>query len=126
MEISDTAANRSEKTLPLTVGDTAFLLDRMGEDCHPLQFLRELTQNAIEAILRTDDQEGEIVWDVDWNFYDLEDVYKLCIIDTGDGMTGGEMEEYINKLSSSVSKQSLEGNYGVGAKIAAATKTTRG
>jgi hypothetical protein len=37
------------KTLPLTVSNTGFLLDRLGQDCHPLQFLRELTQNAIEA-----------------------------------------------------------------------------
>lgn len=125
MSIS-TTSHQSEKTLPLTVGNTAFLLDRMGGDCHPLQFLRELTQNAIEAILRTEDQSGEIIWDVDWNVYELEGVYKLCVTDTGDGMTGDEMVKYINKLSSSVSKQSLKGNYGVGAKIAAATKNHEG
>ena len=28
--------------------------------------MRELTQNAIEAILKTPHQRGEIVWDVDW------------------------------------------------------------
>src|SRR5258708_4220837 len=43
----------SERTYPLKVANTGFLLDRLGEDCHPLQFLRELTQNGIEAILRT-------------------------------------------------------------------------
>lgn len=31
-----------EKTLPLTVANIGFLLDRMGRDCHDLQFLREL------------------------------------------------------------------------------------
>ena len=41
---------KSTQTLPLTVQNTGFLLERLGEDCHPLQFLRELTQNAIEAI----------------------------------------------------------------------------
>ena len=40
----------ADHTLPLQVHDVGFLLDRLGEDCHPLQFLRELTQNAIEAI----------------------------------------------------------------------------
>jgi hypothetical protein len=51
---------------------------------------------------------------------------KLCIIDTGDGMTGPEMVEHINKLSSSGAQQSFTGNYGVGAKIAAATRNHAG
>jgi hypothetical protein len=115
------------KTLPLTVSNTGFLLDRLGQDCHPLQFLRELTQNAIEAIHRTKAKTGEIVWDVDWMSYELESgVYKLSITDTGDGMTGDEMVRYINQLSSSLRQQSLSGNYGVGAKIAAATRNHAG
>jgi hypothetical protein len=51
---------------------------------------------------------------------------KLCIVDTGDGMTGDEMIRFINQLSSSGSEQSFTGNYGVGAKIAAATKNPAG
>ena len=39
-----------DATLPMTVANTGFMLDRLGQDCSPLQFLRELTQNAIEAI----------------------------------------------------------------------------
>lgn len=109
-------------TLPMSVADMAFLIDRLGEDCSPLQFLRELTKNAIEGISRLDEPVGEIVWDVDWNRFHLtnEQVRKLCIIDTGVGMTGVEMVEYINKLSSSVHQQSKTGNFGVGAKISAA------
>ena len=41
------------KTSPMTVKNTFFLLDRLGQDCHQLQFLRELTQNSIEAIQGT-------------------------------------------------------------------------
>lgn len=119
---------RDERTLPLTVANTGFLLERLGQDCHPLQFLRELTQNSIEAITRADETDGQIVWDVDWHTYDLGDepVYKLCVTDNGDGMTGPEMVEYINRLSSSLSEQSFTGNYGVGAKIAAATRNHAG
>jgi hypothetical protein len=116
----------SRTTLPMTVKNTGFLLDRLGEDCHPLQHLRELTTNSIEAILRTPAKTGEIVWDVDWVTYDLEGFYKLSIVDNGIGMTGDEMVEYINQLSSSVSEQSLSGNYGVGAKIATATRNHAG
>jgi hypothetical protein len=111
--------------LPMSVHNIGFLLDRLGQDCHPLQYLRELTQNSIEAILRTG-QPGEIVWDVDWKTIDLKAVQKLSITDTGDGMTGEEMVRFINQLSSSVSGQSMCGNYGVGAKIAAATRNPHG
>src|SRR5262245_46150860 len=113
------------KTLPMDVKNTGFLLDRLGQDCHPLQFLRELTQNSIQAIQRTNEP-GEVLWDVDWNYFDLTEVMKLCVIDTGDGMTGPEMVEHINRLSSSGAQQSLTGNYGVGAKIAAATRNHAG
>lgn len=119
-------SSRGENTLPLSVANTGFLLDRLGEDCHPLQFLRELTQNAIEAIGRAALKDGIIIWDVDWNYLALNDTYKLCVIDNGDGMTGPEMVKYINQLSSSVSQQSLVGNYGVGAKVAAATRNHEG
>lgn len=117
-------AKRSSRTLPLTVREIGFLLDRLGADCHPLQFLRELTQNAIEAIARTG-KAGDVVWDRD-EVHDLEGGSKLCIIDTGDGMAGEDLIRYINALSSSGSAQSVAGNYGVGAKIAAATSNRAG
>jgi hypothetical protein len=115
-----------DKSLPMTVDNVGFLLDRLGQDCSPLQYLRELTQNAIEALLRAGEP-GQINWDVDWISYDLGDgPMKVCIVDTGDGMTGEEMIKFINQLSSSGSQQSFTGNYGVGAKIAAATKNPAG
>jgi hypothetical protein len=118
----------ANETLPLTVENTGFLLDRLGVDCHPLQFLRELTQNSIEAILKTPDETGEIVWDVDWTPYELGDhqALKLCVTDNGCGMSGEEMVRHINALSSSGVVQSVDGNYGVGAKIAAATRNHAG
>src|SRR5207247_65728 len=82
----------------------------------------------IEAILRTPEKKGEIVWDVDWTPYEMGEhpAYKLCITDNGCGMTGEEMVKYINQLSSSAEIQSVDGNYGVGAKIAAATRNHAG
>jgi hypothetical protein len=113
---------------PVTVKNTGFLLERLGQDCHPLQFLRELTQNSIEAILRTESKIGEIRWDVDWTSYDLDDsgTYKLSVADNGDGMTGEDMVRFINHLSSSLTVQTFDGNFGVGAKIAAATRNPAG
>lgn len=115
-----------ETTRPINVHNASFMLDRLGEDCAPLQFLRELTQNAIEGIQRLPEKSGEIVWDVDWNKHALTNVLKLCVIDTGIGMTGEEMMQYINALSSSINPLSSTGNYGVGAKIAAAPRNKSG
>src|SRR5262245_25311569 len=117
------------KSLPMTVDNVGFLLDRLGQDCSPLQYLRELTENALQAVLRTG-KPGQVIWDVDWTSYDLADLadrqMKVCIVDTGDGMTSDDMIKFINQLSSSGTKQSFTGNYGVGAKIAAATKNPAG
>ena len=89
--------------------------------------MRELTQNAIDSI-KAHRANGEIRWDVDWTRHDLEpkEGFKLAIIDTGIGMTGPEMVDYINQLSSSMHEQSKYGNFGMGAKIAAAPKNPLG
>lgn len=114
-----------DNMLPMSVAEIGFLLDRLGQDCHPLQFLRELTQNSIDAIKHTG-KSGEITWDVDWTYYDLTGIYKLSVVDNGVGMTGEEMIKFINQLSSSLTEQSFSGNYGVGAKISAATRNHHG
>jgi hypothetical protein len=123
---SDATAPAGKATLNMGVDNTGFLIDRLGDDCHALQFLRELTQNSIEAILDTDEKQGDIVWDVDWNHLDLTGVYKLSITDTGIGMSGDEMLKYINHLSASAHEQAHDKNFGVGAKVAAATRNHAG
>src|SRR5437667_4898973 len=115
-----------EITLPMQVKNMSFMLDRLGQDCAPLQYLRELTQNALESILHLRPPKGEIIWDVDWNRHILTGVYKLTLIDTGIAMTGEDMLIYINALSSSMREQSESGNFGVGAKIAAAPRNHAG
>jgi len=107
----------------MEVDNIDFLIERMGQDCSPNQYLRELTQNSIEAVQRTGRPDGHIVWD---HYITADGVRKLCIVDNGDGMTGLEMMHYINKLSSSRAEQGLGGNYGVGAKIAAAVHSPAG
>jgi hypothetical protein len=118
-------------TLPMSVANMTFLVNRLGKDCSPLQFVRELTQNGLEAIAAAGGK-GTVVWDVDWNYMDLlsatlgKEVRKIACIDTGAGMTGPEMVEHINRLSSSMHEQSATGNFGVGAKIAAAPGNPHG
>lgn len=111
-----TPKGRKPRTLKLTVNNVGFLLDRLGEDCAPLQFLRELTQNGIEAGAK------RITWDLDAG----HPKPKLTIIDDGCGMTGPEMVGFINQLASTGKTLGTEANFGVGAKIAAATRNHAG
>src|SRR6266568_4321705 len=122
-----TSVAHSRDTLPMQVANMTFLVNKLGEDCAPLQYVRELTQNGLEAIAQLGGEPGQIIWDVDWTTYDLLDgVYKLSCVDTGAGMTGPEMVKYINELSSSIREQSATGNFGVGAKISAAPHNPHG
>lgn len=126
MNGAKSSAARPRDILPMSVDNMTFLVDRLAQDCAPLQFMRELTVNSIQAIALTDEQTGTIIWDVDWFYHELTGVYKLCCIDTGIGMTGDEMVDYINKLSSSIHEQSASKNFGIGAKIAAAPRNRNG
>jgi hypothetical protein len=116
-------------TEPLKTGNMDFLLERLARDCAPMQQYRELTQNAIEAVCRLSGTiAGQIVWDVDEVLLRGTDGTnrKLCITDNGDGMSPAEMAQHVNNLSSSGSIQSLSGNYGLGAKIAAGATNPHG
>ena len=47
--------------LLLEVAQTSFLLERLSQDCEPRQYLRELTQNSLEAVGRSG-QPGYALW----------------------------------------------------------------
>jgi hypothetical protein len=125
--VSESFGVHSAHTLPMSVHNTGFMLDRLGQDCSPLQFLREITENAVQAVHAMGENGGHVIWDVDWNRLELAPgVFKVACIDTGIGMTGPEMLRYINMLSSSMHQQSHGTNFGVGAKVAAATRNHAG
>lgn len=111
-------------SLPMQTGNNSFLLERLAADCLPNQFLRELTQNAIEATVEAGG--GSILWSYDSEVFDKTGLKKLCIIDDGIGMSPEDMIEHINKLASSSKKQSLDANFGVGAKITAGVHSPSG
>jgi hypothetical protein len=110
-------------TQALKVENTAFLIEKLASECEPLQYVRELTVNSIEAISARREKgwtgEGEVCWDVDWTLVNDQGIFKLQISDNGTGMTGEEIERYINSLSSSSREQGFTANYGLGAKITA-------
>ena len=127
---SDGAADRhvggADGWHELAVANPTFLLERLGSECTDLQGLRELTVNGLDAIAALGaDAGGRVVWDLDWERFDASDgrVRKLSVIDTGTGMTAGQLRHYINQLAASGREQSLTGNFGVGAKVAAGPGT---
>lgn len=109
-----------DQTMEMGVANIGFMLERLGADCDDLQYLRELTKNSLEA------GADLIVWDVDWLLFQATGVYKLCCIDNGSGMVARLMVQHINNLSSSGGVQAMDANYGVGAKISAATRNPAG
>lgn len=112
-------------TREMRVANIAFLLDRLAADTPANQQIRELTQNALEAVQRRhragDTAEGVIRWDIDWDHFRRVHQYKLSVVDNGDGMTAEQMEEYLNSLAveGANQTQSISKNFGVGAKITA-------
>ncbi|MFL5862868.1 MAG: hypothetical protein ACJ780_19185 [Solirubrobacteraceae bacterium] len=113
----------------LAVANPTFLLERLGGECTDLQGLRELTVNGLDAIAAFGaDRPGRVVWDLDWERFDGSGggVRKLSVIDTGTGMTAGQLRHYINQLAASSREQSPTGNFGVGAKVAAGSRNPHG
>jgi len=116
----------------MKVDNTAFLLEKLAADCSPLQYIRELTENAVQAITERRNRgwtgEGYVLWDVDWRLVEGKDhpVYKLQVSDNGTGMTGPEIQKYINHLAASAREQDVTKNFGVGAKITACVKNPHG
>jgi hypothetical protein len=113
----------------LAVANPTFLLERLSSECTDLQGLRELTVNGLDAIAaQGPDATGRVVWDMDWERFDASAgrVRKLSVIDTGTGMTAEQLRYYINQLAASGREQSSNGNFGVGAKVAAGSRNPHG
>ena len=97
--------------------NTAFSVEILGNQCAPMQYVRELTQNSIEAI-REKDGSGQILWTFDREIENNTGIRKLCILDNGAGMDGEDIRNLMNRMFSSGKQQGLTENYGIGAKVA--------
>src|SRR5437588_480674 len=96
------------------VANVGFLIENLGKDAGELQYLRELVQNAFEAIVRANrGADGYVEIDVE----EVDGIKKLRITDNGSGMTPDEVQENINHLSASAGEQAFDKNFGIGAKI---------
>ncbi|MDO8185810.1 hypothetical protein Q5424_01025 [Conexibacter sp. JD483] len=96
--------------------NTGFLLEKEGASCGPLQQLRELTQNGIEAVLARGGA-GSVAWCAHTPPGNTG-ARKLSVVDDGTGLTGAEMVHYFGNLAASGRNQARDANFGMGAKIA--------
>ena len=97
----------------LRVADEAFLVASTIERCPKTMMLRELVVNAIEAAGKAD---GERL--VELTTRRIDGIAKLCIINTGPGLSAEELYRICDLASSLGKTTSLDGNFGMGAKVA--------
>lgn len=105
-----------KKAYPLKVQNISFLMEQATAACGKHQYLREFTQNSIEA------GATEIIWD----YVELGGVRKLRISDNGCGMSKEELSLYMNSIYSSSKTQGVDANFGVGAKISSLAQNPEG
>ena len=105
--------------------NTSFSVDQHGFQCGGLQYLRELTQNAIEGI-QEKGGEGKIFWTFDREELEKTGAHKLQIIDTGVSMNGEEIRHLMNGMYSSGKTQDRRANYGIGAKVSGLFRSPEG
>lgn len=110
---------------PITIRDIDFTVTRQIEQCPKTMMLRELVMNAIEAAAKG--AVGRRIVEVKGKAVaECGDARKLTIWNTGPGMSSTELD-HICDLSASLGKDmALEGNFGMGAKVASLPSNTLG
>ena len=110
---------------PTTIRDIDFTVARQIEQCPKTMMLRELVMNAIEAAAKAPDQR-RIVEIKGKPVPECGGARKLTIWNTGPGMSSGELD-HICDLAASIGKDmAIEGNFGMGAKVASLPSNTLG
>jgi hypothetical protein len=115
-----------------SVQNADFIADKLASELLPWQEYREVGKNAEEAVRRRMEAEGledgRIEFDVDWPL--LRETGQWCIAcsDNGDGMSRHELDKYMTTLAvqGAGQNQSLQGNQGMGLKIAGPTRHKKG
>jgi hypothetical protein len=106
----------------LRVDDEAFLVASLIERCPKVMMLRELVQNAIDAAVLAPAGEGR----VELFAIEGDGTRKLAIRNTGPGMDANDLFR-MGDLAASLGKvHALDGNFGMGAKVASLTSNRLG
>lgn len=93
------------------VGEIHHLIDRVYRESNPLQFLRELCVNSLEA------GATRVEFGVEWQGVVATGIYRLLVADNGRGMSEDELVEYMNTFGHGSKKiGGPADNFGIGAK----------
>lgn len=107
---------------PLNIHDKKFLINRLIQQAPTGTLIREFFKNAEESAASAPDGQREIaIYPVE-----IDGVRKLAFWNTGPGMNAEELR-LATDLSSSINKEmSLDGNFGIGAKVSGLTVSPAG
>jgi hypothetical protein len=106
--------NNSLQVAALRVADEAFLVASTIERCPKTMMVRELIMNAIEAA--TQAPEGSQIIEI--RPKEIGGTQKLCIWNTGPGMSSEELHGICDLAASIGKEKGLDENFGMGAKVA--------
>lgn len=104
----------------LRVGDEAFLVASMIERCPRSMMIRELLKNAQEAAADAATPR------VEFSSIAVEGARKLVLWNTGRGLTADELYRMCDIASSVNKRTGLDGNFGMGAKVASLPSNQHG
>lgn len=110
---------------PITIRDIDFTVTRQIEQCPKTMMLRELVMNAVEAAAKAPTGRG-VVEIKGKSVAECGDARKLAIWNTGPGMSSTELDHICDLAASLGKDMALEGNFGMGAKVASLPSNTLG
>lgn len=110
---------------PITIRDIDFTVSRQIEQCPKTMMLRELVMNAVEAAAKAPD--GRRVVEIKGkSVAECGQTRKLAIWNTGPGLSSAELDHICDLAASLGKDMALEGNFGMGAKVASLPSNTLG
>lgn len=110
---------------PITIRDIDFTVSRQIEQCPKTMMLRELVMNALEAAAKA--PAGRRLVEIKGKPIDeCGEARKLAIWNTGPGLSSTELDHICDLAASLGKDMALEGNFGMGAKVASLPSNTLG
>lgn len=106
-----------KRITPIRISDIDFTVARQIEQCPKTMMLRELVVNAVEAASKAQSSR-RLVEIKGKRVLETGDARKLTIWNTGPGMTSEELDHICDLAASLRKDMALEGNFGMGAKVA--------
>ncbi|MEQ8447684.1 MAG: ATP-binding protein [Pelagibacterium sp.] len=117
--------NHVKQITPITIRDIDFTVSRQIEQCPQTMMLRELVMNAVEAAAKAP-SERRLVEIKGKAVPECGDARKLTIWNTGPGMSSSELDHICDLAASLGEDMALEGDFGMGAKVASLPSNTLG